>query len=87
MADRDIIRATKDRDGDITALCYPGAAWSPRLKANAIWDIETGAHRYFVPWRDGIRTQIRVVVGPTGKYLRTDRDDTHRNNLDDLPNC
>ena len=33
------------------------------------------------------RTEIRVVNGPNGKYLRTDRDDTERNNLRDLPNC
>lgn len=41
----------------------------------------------FVRWLDGIRTEIRVVNGPTGKYLRTDRDQTSHNNLDDLPDC
>lgn len=33
------------------------------------------------------RTPIRVVNGPTGKYLRTDKDSTSKNNLDDLPDC
>ena len=87
MADRDVTRTRKDQDGDITALCYPGASWSPRLKAEAISDIETGVHRYFVPWSDGSRTPIRVVNGPMGKYLRTDKDGTSKNNLDDLPDC
>ena len=87
MADRDVTRSRKDRDGDITALCNPTAAWSPRQKASAITDIETGLNRYFVPWSDGARTQIRVVNGPTGKYLRTDKDNTSKNNLDDLLDC
>ena len=30
---------------------------------------------------------IHVVNGPRGKYLRTDRDSTVKNNLDDLPDC
>lgn len=87
MADRPVTKTGKDRDGDITALCNPNYTWSPRYKADAIRDIELGLHRYYVPWRDGNNTLIRVVNGPTGKYLRTDRDNTTRNNLDDLPNC
>lgn len=88
MADRDVTRSRKDRDGDITALCNPGASWLPRAKAGAIGDIESGLHRYFVPWSNGTRTPVRVVNGPTGKYLRTDKDDTTKNNLDDdLPDC
>lgn len=87
MADRDVTRSRKDRDGDITALCNPNATWSPRAKAGAIIDIETGLHRYFVPWSDGSRTPIRVVNGLTGKYLRTDKDGTSKNNLDDLLDC
>ena len=86
MADRAVRRTDKDDDGDITALCDSGAAWSPRLKAGAISDIESGLHTYHVPWKDG-RTEIHVVNGPTGKYLRTDRDETSRNNLADPPDC
>ena len=33
------------------------------------------------------RTEIHVVKGPAGKYLRTDRDNTTRNNFDDLIEC
>lgn len=87
MADRDVKQTRKDKDGDITALCNPGYSWSPRSKRDAIHDIENRIHRYFVPWADGQRTEIKVVKGPTGKYLRTDRDSTSRNNLDDLPDC
>ena len=86
MADRAVRKTGKAPDGDITSLCNDGDFWSPRSKAGAISDIEQGTHTYHVPWMDG-RTEIRVVPGPTGKYLRTDRDSTTRNNLDDLPDC
>ncbi len=73
--------------GDITRLCNEGDTWSPRSKADAISDIENGTHTYHVPWVGG-RTEIRVVNDSTkGKYLRTDRDNTSKNNLDDLPDC
>lgn len=86
MADRAVTRTGKDRDGDITRLCNGGQHWSPVSKATAIREIESGTHRYYVPWNDG-PTMIRVVNGSSGKYLRTDKDSTSRNNLDDLPDC
>lgn len=86
MADRAIRRTGKDSDGDITSLCNSGDYWSPRLKNDAIYDIKTGAHTYYVPWKSG-RTEIRVVNGQNGKYLRTDHDQTEKNNLDELPDC
>ena len=87
MADRAVYKTGKDDDGDILSLCATGETWSPRSKADAIRDIESTAHRYYVPWKDGKSTWINVVNGPTGKYLRTDKDDTSKNNLDDLPDC
>jgi hypothetical protein len=87
MADRAVTQSGKDADGDITKLCQPSASWSPRYKADAIDDIESGAHTYYVNWKIAGRSEIRVVNGATGKYLRTDRDDTTSNNLDDLPDC
>lgn len=87
MADRAVHQARHDSDGDVTALGSPGATWSPRLKWDVINDIESGLHTYYVPWKIAGRTEIRVVDGPNGKYLRTDRDNTERNNLDDLPGC
>ena len=60
--------------------------WSPQSKADAISDIENRIHTYYV-LRDAKRTDIHVVDGPNGKYLRTDPDSTSTNNLDDLPDC
>lgn len=85
MADRQVLRSRKDKDGDITALCGDGY-WSPRLKADAIRDIEGGLYTYHVG-SGSSRVEIRVVKGTSGKYLRTDPDKTSRNNLDDLPDC
>ena len=87
MAKRYVTRSGKDRDGDITRLCNPGADWSPRTKASAIADIDGGTHEYWVNWTNAPETRIRVVAGTNGKYLRTDRDTTSRNNLDDLTDC
>jgi hypothetical protein len=87
MAERYVRATKKDRDGDILALCNSGEVWSPRPKQDAINDIESRTHRYFVQWPGAQRTEITVVKGPNGKYLRTDRDSTTRNNLDDLPDC
>jgi len=86
MADRRVTRTGKDRNGDILSLCNPGEGWSPRSKVSAIADIETGANTYYVQWPEK-RTEVRVVNGSSGKYLRTDRDTTTKNNLDDLPDC
>ncbi len=55
-------------------MCYKG-------------QIENGTHEYWVNWTRYPETRIRVVQGPNGKYLRTDRDETNKNNLDDLPDC
>jgi hypothetical protein len=84
MADRPVTHSRKDQYGDITALGNPNATWSVRSSSLIIGDIQTGTHSYYVPWQSG-RTEIRVVRGPYGSYLRTDRDSTSRNNLDDLP--
>lgn len=84
MADRAVRQTGKSQNGDILSLKDAGQSWSPRLKADAISDIESRIHTYYVPWNSG-RTEIRVVNGEHGKYLRTDRDATTRNNLLDLP--
>jgi hypothetical protein len=87
VADRAVRKSRKDRHGDILALCDDGAPWSPRMKSDAISDIDNRIHTYYVPCTTG-RTEIRVVNDPVkGKYLRTDCDNTPRNNLDDLPDC
>ena len=87
MVDRQVTHSRKDRDGDILALCRPGQYWSPRLKDDAINDIESRQHSYFVDVPGAGRVDIHVVQGSTGKYLRTDPDRTSHSNLDDLPDC
>jgi hypothetical protein len=84
MADRSVTHSRKDQYGNITALGNPNAAWSVRSSVLVVSDIQSGSHTYYVPWQSG-RTEISVVRGPYGPYLRTDRDNTSRNNLDDLP--
>jgi hypothetical protein len=86
MADREVTGTGKDASDIITALCNESASWSPRSKEDAIRDIDSEAHTYHVKWPEK-RTEIRVVKGSTGKYLRTDRDNTTRNNLLDLLDC
>lgn len=87
MARRRVTNTRKDIQRDITALCNRGEWWSPRAKADAINDIEHGLHQYYVRDSYGNESDIHVVNGPTGKYLRTDPDGSGRNNLDNLPDC
>lgn len=87
MTERRVTKTGKNSEKDITRLCNAGEWWSPRSKADAIADIEGGQVSYYVDWPDGVRTTVRVVQGAIGKHLRTDRDQTTRNNLDDLPDC
>jgi hypothetical protein len=86
IAKRTVRQIKKDEDGDIIALCDNAELWSPRYKQDAIIDIENSTHTYYVPWIGG-STEIRVVNGTKGKYLRTDKDNSDRNNLEELPDC
>ena len=87
MSERQVTQTGKDADGNIIALGNPGQPWSPRSKNDAINDIESGQHTYFVSSVPGNRVGIHVVEGPTGKYLRTVEDTTEHINLDELPDC
>ncbi len=72
------VKATgKDDEGDITSL---KGGFGDVPIAQAIREIEQGAASYAVG-----DSEIGVVNGPTGKYLRTAPDSTSSNNLDDLP--
>jgi len=87
MAEREVTHTGKDLEGDITKLCNPDELeWSPILKADAIVEIKLDLHRYYVNL-DGSEVNIHVVDGPEGAYLRTNRDETENNNLDELPDC
>ncbi len=84
MADRRVVGSGKDRAGDITALC---GSWGYATKPVAIAEIENRWHRYFVQDAYGRQADVRVVNGPTGKYLRTDPNSNCSDNLDNLPSC
>jgi hypothetical protein len=56
-------------------------------KSSAITDIELKINSYFVQDSQARRADVKVVNGPTGKYLRTDPDSSCSDNLDSLPDC
>ena len=87
MADRQVTRIWKDSDGDITALCNSGQSWSPRMKNDAINDIEHRFDTYYVHEPGTSRVDIHVVTATGRKILRTDADSSSSNNLDNLLDC
>lgn len=89
MPIRIVTHSRKNQDGDILALCNPGQDWSPRRKNDAINDIGSRLHDYYVNVQGEGRVRILVVPNPTTgrRHLRTHRDGRRRNNLDSLPNC
>ena len=48
MTERCVRQTGKDAQGDLTALRDVGEAWSSRLKAAVVHDIEGGIRRYYV---------------------------------------
>jgi hypothetical protein len=85
-SERGVTGSRKNAEGDIIALCNPAEPWSPREVADVIADIESSTYTY-VTVVGGIASEIQVVDGPHGKYLRTRPDATAANNLDNLPDC
>ena len=80
MAIREVTMCRKDEDGEIVELCNPDAFWSPRLKGDAINDIENDIHTYYV-LRNRKRADIKIVQTNNGKSLRADSMNTVINNL------
>lgn len=64
---------------------YNGQRWTWDA-ASVINAIDAKTYEFFVSWR-AFTTEIHVVPGRNGRYLRTDRDSTTRNNLLDLRSC
>jgi hypothetical protein len=62
-----------DELGNVSALGNEESPWKQVSSEEAILDIETGRHKYFVQWPER-RTVEMAVHGRRGKYLRTDRD-------------
>lgn len=84
MADRRVTGTRKNSDRDITSLC---GQWGTTSKADAIREIESSTHHYFV--RDALDREADVQVFQKAgvKHLRTDPDSSCANNLDNLPGC
>jgi len=80
------VRRGKGHRG-ITHLCAQDAFWSPVTVAQAIREIESGAIRYFTRAGNRIAPLSVVKDGHGSKYLRSQRDVTAADNLDNLPPC
>jgi hypothetical protein len=87
MIERRVTHSRKDKDGDIVALCNSFENWSPRYKAVAIQDIESGSIRYYIQDSNGTKINICVVKGFLGKYLRTILNGPSLYKLKNLPDC
>lgn len=88
MSDRIVTHVCRsgDKSHQIIALCHPGEPWSPRDKATAIREIARHEHNYFVKFGK-MKTEIHVVDGPYGEYLRTGADRLPGDDLQCLPEC
>jgi len=69
MAYRAVTHLTRSEDGEILMLCNHRETWSPRVKEDAIDDIESGRHTYYLD--DQVDScQIIVSADPDkGKIL------------------
>ena len=84
MAERRVTRTGKDDDGDITSLA---GAWGSRSKSDAISDIESKSHHYYVQDGQGEQADVYVYSTSTGKHLRTDPNSSCADNLESLPDA
>jgi len=86
MAERKITKTRKGYDGDILALCNPDESWSPRFKNDAIRDIESNLHNYFVEVNKD-RFNILIEIKRGTKRLITDKQKLLTNKLEQLKDC
>ncbi len=68
MAIREVKMCRKNDEGEIVVLFNPAAVWSPRLKNDAVNDIENDIHTYYV-LNNGKRTDLKVISDSDGKHL------------------
>jgi len=84
-----VISTKKDLNGDILSLCNKLDGWSV-TKADAIRQIKAVGNAnspyYTIVGVDKVRIHV-IDDSAKGKYLRTDRDKTTKNNLAALPDC
>jgi hypothetical protein len=82
-----IVTGARNEGRRVGALCQAGATWSPRSVAQVVADLRRGDHRYVAVDAAGRRSEIVVVRGAHGPYLRTKPDASAQNNLRKLPKC
>jgi hypothetical protein len=76
-----------DRDNPWERIVAIGGADWKRTQSDAISDIESGAHSYYVSLA-GKETRVIVAESRFGnKYLKTEADGFESNNLLSLPEC
>ena len=87
MVDRKVTKSRKDNNGNVIALCNPDFinVWSPRSVDDAIWDIESKIHSYYVQQPDTERVYVNVLDWPNGKFLRSPLGYDPKNNLRNIP--
>ena len=85
---RTVTASRKDEDGNITALCNENEDWSPRMKDDAVDDINNRDIVYeSLGPISGARAKVLARTSRTGWYLTTAPDRETDNNLDNLPDC
>ncbi len=85
MASHQITHTRKDKDDDITHVVGKGYAPFDHTSALAIQKIRARTDSYYTSV-NGRQVGVKVYVSAAGKpFLRTDRDQTTTNNLDNLP--
>jgi len=80
------VKATGKEDGNITKLCNSSKYWEEVLKDQAIKQIKNDQYEYYVD-RHGKKTYVHIFEKEGEKHLRTDWDETEKNNLLELPDC
>jgi hypothetical protein len=83
----DVITAIKVHAFNPDTTVNPGREWA---KSQGVSAIERGSRMCTMLWDSGsskwiTQVAIRVVNGTYGKYLRTDADNTPKDNLGNLP--
>lgn len=68
MTDRLVTENKKSFNGNIIALVNPDESWSPRFKYDAIRDIESNLHNYFM-MDNGKRRNVKVMLINGNKHL------------------
>jgi ethanolamine utilization microcompartment shell protein EutL len=78
-----IVPDSSDPGGRIDAV--GGSGWQ-KDEDTVIAEIENGTETYYTN-AAGQRADVVVMTDRTPKYLRTDADETNKNNLLELPSC